>query len=47
MKNEIANLKEQIRYWKNKCQELEIKVKSLEDYSRGVNDTLYRMGGKR
>lgn len=38
------SLLEQVRYWKNKCKDLEIKIKSLEDYKRGINDTLYLLG---
>lgn len=44
-KNE-KNLEEQVRYWKNKVKELEIKIKMLEDYKRGMTDTLYYLGGK-
>jgi len=46
-KQEIKNLNEIIRYWKNKCEELNIKIKSLEDYKRGMNDALYYLGSKR
>ena len=42
----IKNLEEQVRYWKKKDKELEVKVKSLEDYKREVIDTIYHLGEK-
>jgi hypothetical protein len=43
----LKNQKEQIRYWQNKVNELEIKMKSLEDYNRGFVDATYYLGGKK
>jgi hypothetical protein len=45
-KKEVKNLIEQVRYWKNKVTKLETKIKSLEDYKRGMVDTIYYLGGK-
>jgi hypothetical protein len=41
---ENKNLTEQVRYWKNKVIELEIKIKTLEDYKRGMIDAIYYLG---
>lgn len=41
------NLKEQVRYWKSKCDNLEIKLKDLETYRRGMVDAIYYLGGRK
>jgi hypothetical protein len=42
----IESLRKDIDYWKAKVKELEIKLKAMEDYKRGVSDTLYLLGRK-
>jgi hypothetical protein len=45
--SENKNLKEQVRYWKNKCNDLEVKIKDLETYRRGMIDAIYYLGGRK
>ena len=42
----IESQRKDIDYWKVKVKELEIKLKSLEDYKRGMTDAIYYLGRK-
>lgn len=45
--NKIESQRKDIDYWKVKVKELEVKLKTLEDYKRGMTDAIYYLGGKK
>ena len=43
---EEKRLIEQIRYWKNKFEDMKLQYMKLDNYARGLKDAMYYIGRK-